>query len=322
VNTTKKSQRAAGFVFFSLLAAVIAGLALYFAYAGTVDTAVPLLIGCVLVAFLLVIASARITVRHRRSRELTERHNVPPKGLLHALDLRQWLMLFVGITVIAISTGALTGVRILAGDTGPVLGATAAPVVPATAPATLDPVPPTTEVAPTPSETPEATPEPDPSDVGEDGATVEPSGDGPGTPAPGSTKYLDSEDVIDGSYSAKAVSLSAARYSRGISFYCDTATNTILQWNVAGSSRFSATAGIDDNTDNTFGIVAEFSFYDQDGRKLRAKPVEVSVGHPAKVTLDLTGVVSLRMTCAGRDGKTDVQKDTYAVLGDPIIVHQ
>lgn len=315
MNTAKKSQRAATFVFFTLLAAVIAGLVLYFAYAGTVNTAVPLLVACVLVAFLLVIASARITIRHRRSRELTERHNVPPSGLLHVLDLRQWLTLFVGITVIAIGTGALTGVRILAADTEPNLAATAVPVAPTTTAATPDPVLPSVEALPTPSETPDVSESVDP------GGTEDPTGDGLGTPAPGSTKYLDSEDVLDGYYEAKAVSLSASRYSRGISFYCDTATNTLLQWNVAGSSRFSATAGIDDNTENTYGIVAEFLFYDQDGRKLLAKPVEVSVGHPSKVTLDLTGVVSLRMTCAGRVGKTNEQEDTYAVLGDPIVVH-
>jgi hypothetical protein len=319
VTAAKKSQRAAVFVFFSLLAAVIAGLVLYFTRAGTVDTAVPLLIGCVLVAFLLVIASARITIRHRRSRELTERHNVPPKGLLHALDLRQWLTLFVGITVIAISTGAATGVRILAGDDEPVVAATAPPVAPATTAVTPDPTLPSPEELPTPSETLEASEPPEPTREPESSADT---GDAADAPAPGSTKYLDSEEVLDGDYSPKAVSLSANRYSRGISFYCYRATSTILQWNVAGSSSFSATAGIDDNTENTYGVVAEFQFYDQDGRKLRAKPVEVSVGHPAKVTLDLTGVVSLRMTCSGRVGKTNEQEDTYAVLGDPIVVHQ
>ena len=311
-----RSQRAALFVFLSLLAALIAGLVLYFSYAGRADTAVLLLIGCVLVAFVLVIAAARTTIRHRRSRQLAETHNVPPSGLLHLLDLRQWLTLLVGITVLAIGTGALTGVRILAGEVAPPAAGAALPAPTTTPP--LVPAEPATDEAPSPSDSDS----PGPSDTLDPADTADPTESASQTPAPGSTKYLDSEEVLDGGYDAKAVSLSATRYPRGISFYCDTATNTHLQWNVAGNSRFNATAGIDDNTRNAYGKVVEFLFYDQDGRRLSAKPVEVSVGHPAKVTLDLTDVVSLRMTCSSRDAKTDDQNNTYAVFGDPIVVHQ
>ena len=76
------------------------------------------------------------------------------------------------------------------------------------------------------------------------------------------------------------------------------------------------------HTTYAYGKVVEFLFYDQDGRRLLAKPVEASVGHPAKVKLDLTNVVSLRMTCSSRDTKTNDQNNTYAVFGDPIVVHQ
>jgi hypothetical protein len=306
------------FVFLSLLAAVITGLVLYAVYAGRPETAVPLLIGCVLAAFVLVIAAARITVRHRKSRQLTETHNVPPNGLLHLLDLRQWLTLLVGITVVAIGTGALTGIRILAGDAQP-------PTVDAALPVTTPPfVPsePPTEEAPSPSDSVEPTDSLEPTDTLGPTDTADPTGSASPTPAPGSTQYLDSEDALDGSYDARAVSLSATRYPRGISFYCSTATDTHLQWNVAGNSRFSAEAGIDDNTDYAYGKVVEFLFYDQDGRRLLGKPVEVSVGHPAKVQLDLTNVVSLRMTCSSRDAKTNDQNTTSAVFGDPIVVHK
>jgi hypothetical protein len=309
------------FVFLSLLAAVITGLVLYAVYAGRSETAVPLLIGCVLAAFVLVIMAARTTIRHRNSRQLAETHNVPPSGLLHLLDLRQWLTLLVGIAVIAIGTGALTGIRILAGDAQPPAPGAALAVAPTTTPP-LVPSEPPTEEAPPPSDSTEPTDSLEPTDTLDPTDTGDPTESASETPAPGSTKYLDSEDVLDGGYNPEAVSLSATRYPRGISFYCSTATDTHLQWNVAGNSRFSGTAGIDDNTQNAFGKVVEFLFYDQDGRRLLAKPIEVSVGHPAKVKLDLTNVVSLRMTCSSRDAKTNDQNNTYAVFGDPIVVHQ
>jgi hypothetical protein len=245
-----KSQRAALFVFLSLLGAVGAGLALYGVYSGRTQTAVPLLIGCVLAAFVLVLAAARIAIRHRRSRRLAEEHHVPPSGLLHLLDLRQWLTLTVGITVIAITTGALTGVRVLASDTGTQALDPAPVVAPTTTPPVLVVEPPTPEDSPSADESSEPAESADPAETtAEDGSTFD-------APAPGATKYLDSEDVIDGSYTPKAVNLSAVRYPRGISFDCDTATDTHLQWNVAGNARFTATAGIDDNTQNTYGVVA------------------------------------------------------------------
>jgi hypothetical protein len=40
------------------------------------------------------------------------------------------------------------------------------------------------------------------------------------------------------------------------------------------------------------------------------------------VALNLSGVVSLRMTCSGRDAKTNDRKDTYAAFGDPIVIHE
>jgi len=56
------------------------------------------------------------------------------------------------------------------------------------------------------------------------------------------------------------------------------------------------------------------------GEKLLAKPAEVSVGHAQKISIDLKNVVSLRLTCAGRDTKTGDRRDTRSALGDPIVV--
>ena len=308
-----KSQRAALFVFLSLLAALTAGLALYFAYGSDYDTAVPLLAGCVLIAFGMLLAAARLVSGFRRSRRLTEAHQVPPSKLLHALDLRQWLTLTVGITAVAIGTGALTGVSVLAADKEPV----ALP-----APTTVVPPPPaTTEPAPV---TVEETSEPEPTEFSAEPTETDtepeplPSNE---VPLPEATKYLDSEEALEGDYDSKAVAFSGERHTRGIQFYCSRAKTSVLQWNVAGMTRFNATAGIDDAMENTFGKAVEFLFYDQDGRKL-GKPVEVSVGHPKAVKLDLTNVVSLRMTCATRDAKTNEERTTYANLGDPVVASE
>ena len=264
---------------------------------------------------MLVLAAGRTVAGHRKSRRLAEQHQVPPSGLLHVLALRQWLTLLVGITVVSIGTGAVTGVRVLASDdAGPVTPTlSAAPILAAPPPSEAE----SPEESLEPTESVEPVETSDPADE-----TTDPTESVSATPAPGSTKYLDSEDALSGYFDAKAVTFSAARYPRGIMFYCESATSSALQWNVAGTTRFQATAGIDDNTPNAYGKIVEFLFYDQDGRKLVAKPIEVSVGHPKKVALDLTGVVSLRMTCAARDGKTNEQRNTYVAFGDPIVVNQ
>ena len=312
MSTANRSQRAASFVFLLLLVAVIAGPVLYFLYSGRNQTAVPLLVGCVLTAFVLVLLAAQITARHRRSRRQAERYGVPETGPLHLLQLRQWLILLVGVSVVAVGTGAFTGLRVLAGNADPVQ---AAPPEPTTAPVPTATTPTETE-SPAPSESAEPTDPSEPTD------TPAPDDSSLDTPAPGSTEYLDSADPTDGGYQAKPVSLSGKRYSRGIQFYCATPANSYLQWNVAGNTSFSATAGIDDATDDAYGKIVEILFYDQDGHRLLSKPAEVSVGHPAKLSLKLTGVVGLRMTCSSRDAKTNEQTDTYAVFGDPIVVHE
>jgi hypothetical protein len=302
------------FVFFSLLAALIAGAVLYFVYGDRNVTAVPLVIACVLVAFVLVLVATRVTIAYNRSRRLAAA-GVPPGKLLHLFDLRQWLLLLVGLGVIAITTGAFTGVRVLAnGETPPEPEPTVALPTPVpTVPVTTAPEP-----APEPAET---TASADPAEsTPESSESADPSAVTDGLPQPGSTTYLDSEEPLEGYYEDKAVAFAATRYPRGITFYCSDATDSAIQWNVAGTDDFHAVAGINDSTGNTFGKVVEFLFYDQDGRKLLPKAVEVSVGHPKEVKFSLDGVTGLRMTCAGRDAKTNQQRSTNASLGDPMAI--
>jgi hypothetical protein len=117
------------------------------------------------------------------------------------------------------------------------------------------------------------------------------------------------------------VALSAVRYPRGIYFLCSPGGSG-LEWNVAGSARFSAVFGIDDTTDDGFGAVVYLGFYDQDGRQLLDRRLESVIGHPKKVSLNLAGVVSLRMTCEAYDAETHQGRSTIAVLGDPLLIQR
>jgi hypothetical protein len=312
-STASSGTRTAGFVLVSLLASLVGGAVLYFLYAGPTRPGVILLAGCALTAFLLAVAAIRISIGYRKSQRLERDHGVPPSRLLRMFELRQWLILTLGIAFVALATGAATSLRVV--GTTPVAAAppvdlpvTDAPTVPTTEP-TTDPTAedPTSDPATEPTDSTEPT---DGTDTADPGVTAD---DDP------TIKYLDTEESLDGSFDPDAVTFSAQRYPRGISFWCSSATNSRLQWNVAGYHHFTAVAGIDDKTEDAFGAISEFIFYDQDGRQLVPKPVDVSVGHPHKVTLDLTGVVNLRMTCSSRTAKTDEPRDTRSSFGDPVV---
>jgi hypothetical protein len=311
-STRDRGTRAAAFVMISLLIAVIAGVVLYFRFAEPNSTGVPLLAGCALVAFAFALLSVRLTISHRKSLKNQRQYGMPPGRVLHAMELRQWLTLTVGIAFLAVATGAATGLRVVTtANAGPVVVqptatlpvATEQPVIEASSEPTGEPVTeeptPTDSIEPSPAET-------------TDGPTDAPVD----TPA---TKYLDGEDTLEGGFDAEPVTFSAKRFPRGLSFTCTSATSSSLQWNVAGYRTFTAVAGVDDRTQAAFGEVVEFLFYDQDGHQLNAKPLEVSMGHSRAVSLKLTNVVSLRMTCSSRDSKTGQQHSTRSSLGDPVI---
>jgi hypothetical protein len=309
--SARHSTRAAGFVLVALVIALVAGLVLYLRYAGSRNSAVALLAGSALVAFVLVIAAIRISITHRRSRRLELENNVRPPRLHRLMELRQWLILTLGIAFFALATGAFTALRVVSDD-----AAVAAPPVPVVTEPTVAPVAALPSEDPTPTETAVPSDLASPSDASTDPDATDPTDIPSDTPA---TKYLDTEDALDGGFDANAVTFSAQRYPRGVSFYCDTDTQSRLQWDVAGYAHFTAVAGIDDETDGAFGAVVDMTFYNQDGHQLLPKPVEVSVGHPKKVSLDLSGVVSLRMTCSGRIAKTNEEHETHASFGDPVV---
>lgn len=308
-----RSTRAAVFVLVWLLIALITAIVLYLLYADGERTSVALLAGCVFVAFVFAVLAIRVAMTYRRSRRLESDHGVPPNPVLRSLALSQWLILLLGIAFIAVATGAGTALQVVGEDrstgrpTPSALPATTEPTTPVTTEPTTPPptIPPTEDSTPTGTPDPaESSPEPESTESLEELSA---------------TTYLDSEEPLAGDFADEAVNFSAKRYPRGIQFWCSSVTSSRLQWNVAGYRNFTAVAGIDDRTKNSFGAVVEFIFYDQDGRQLVPKPVEVSVGRAQPVSIDLSGVVSLRMTCASRDTKTGDQRSTRSALGDPIL---
>ncbi|WP_030442213.1 NPCBM/NEW2 domain-containing protein [Actinoplanes subtropicus] len=303
-----RSTRGAAFVLICLLTALIGAVVLYLLYSGSRDPGVALLAGCALVAFAFSVLAIRVVLSYRRSRRLELEHNVPPSRALRALELRQWLILTLGIAFVAVATGAGTALRVVNE-----VSTTATPrALPAATQPTTEPA--TTEPTTDPTTDPTTA---DPTDTASSDPTADPTDTPADTPA---TKYLDAEQPVEGGYDADSVTFAAARHSRGVLFWCATHDESKLTWNVAGYQTFTAVAGIDDQTENAIGATVEFLFYDQDGRKLLPKPAEVSVGHAEKISIDLKNVVSLRLTCAGRNTKTGDRRDTHAALGDPIVV--
>lgn len=221
------------------------------------------------------------------------------------------LVLTVGLTAIATLAGF--GAAWKLASPAPVVVAAPMPTSQALIPPSPSPTP-TPEDSPSPSDlaSPSETADPTPTD---DTETPDP---GVSEPASETIAYLDSMDPIEGGVYSGAQYLSAKRYPRSVQMNCYRAANYFNEWNVAGRTSFSATLGIADNADNSFGAIAEFLFYDQDGRQL-GKAYAVSVGHPKPVQLNLTSVIRLRITCSGRDSKTNEARAFYAVLGDAYV---
>jgi hypothetical protein len=213
-----------------------------------------------------------------------------------------------GAAVAAIAVAAGAGLHTFTGP-DPAPRVAAVPNAAAPAPATTAVGTTTAPVTPSPESAPASA---DPSASGSVEAST--------SRAPGSITWLDTADPVDGGVSARPVTFNSNRYPRGVTLWCYSVSSSFVQWNVAGSVRFEAVAGVSDDAENTFGRIVEMIFYDQDGKQLVPQPLNVSVGHPQPVSIDLTGVVNLRMTCSGRDAKTQAVRTIAGALGDPHIV--
>ena len=121
--------------------------------------------------------------------------------------------------------------------------------------------------------------------------------------------------VDDAGLSTGQVVITARPYTSSISFACDGgggAGRPDEAYDVAGSSTFTAEVGIADNMQNATDVIATVTFSNESGQLL-GKPVQVSLGHPAKLTLSIGNVTQLGLTCSGRNAQTDQTASAFQV---------
>jgi len=320
-----KTEKGATFVALSLITSLAVGVCSALNWAGS--NALSLLVATAFLTTAMAVLSGWIAVRTWREHQLlTSASNSPipvqyvRRGIWHLLSRRQWNTLTLGLTAIVALTGTFAGVEVLQAQ--PTQAATqqspqprpvptAVAVTPATSPALLGP---TVDPSVDPSLTDSPTVEPS---VG-DSSSVDPTDDATPVPTPGMTGYLDSVQPVNGGYDSGPVMLSGHRYPRGLTMYCYRATDDYIEWNVAGYKTFKSTLGVADDASYAFGNIAEMIFYDQDGRQLGL--YDVSLGHPKQATFSLVGVVHLRVTCSGRDAKTNHERSFRGALADAEIL--
>lgn len=110
----------------------------------------------------------------------------------------------------------------------------------------------------------------------------------------------------------------AKSYPNSLAFYCEgpNGDQPDVAYDVAGSTTFNAEVGIPDNMSDATNVIATVTFTDQAGQRV-GKPVQVSLGHPVPVTLDVSGVDQLGITCVGRDARTNQSESSFQVaMGD------
>jgi hypothetical protein len=121
-------------------------------------------------------------------------------------------------------------------------------------------------------------------------------------PPPSSVQYLDDLTTVSGYVFTGSLTMSGTVYPHGTLWYCATDSRSLV-YAVSGARVFSAAIGIPDN-ESAAGDVIAVSFYDQNKNQL-GKTVSVSLGHPAKVRVDLGSAVQLEISCIGTAGITD-----------------
>lgn len=147
--------------------------------------------------------------------------------------------------------------------------------------------------------------------------------DSPVTPSAaavsGTVRYLsDLNPTVDNGVVSPGQQVIAARsYPKTIEFPCygGSVNGPTEAYDVAGSTTFSATAGIPDNTEDATGDVGTITFSNEAGQQI-GNSIQVSLGHPVKVDLTITGVTQLGMTCSGRNASTSQPASFQVSLGN------
>ncbi len=128
---------------------------------------------------------------------------------------------------------------------------------------------------------------------------------------------VDRADISTGSQT-----MSAKAYPDSSTFYCYGPLDNGQPdeaFDVAGHSAFKAEVGIPDNTSNATSLDETVIFANQAGVQL-IKPIVVSLGHPAAVTLNIAGVTQLEVSCSGIDTQNQQQEDDNVLtLGNAFV---
>lgn len=132
------------------------------------------------------------------------------------------------------------------------------------------------------------------------------SGASGGAAAPGSSYLSDLQPTVNyGDLSAGSQIMSAKSYAHSVTLLCLPASGgqPTAAFDVAGHTNFTAVVGIPDNTTNVTSVDETVTFADQSGTQL-INPVTVSLGHPATVSLNISEVTQLAVTCTGINTQT------------------
>jgi hypothetical protein len=108
--------------------------------------------------------------------------------------------------------------------------------------------------------------------------------------------------------------LSNTPYPKTVSFDCvgGNGDQPDVAYDVAGSSSFVAEVGIPDNMANVTNVDATIIFSNEAGRQI-GRQMQVSLGHPLHVKLDIGNVTQLGITCSGRDARTNQPASNFEV---------
>jgi hypothetical protein len=147
------------------------------------------------------------------------------------------------------------------------------------------------------------------------GTTV-PSGVSGGASAPGSTYLSALQPTVDnGGFGTGSQIMSAKSYADSVTLECipaDGDGQPADAFDVAGHKLFTAVVGIPDNTSNVTSVNETVVFANQSGTALM-RPVTVSLGHPATVRVNISGVTQLAVTCTGLNTQSQ-----QGVNGNPV----
>lgn len=128
--------------------------------------------------------------------------------------------------------------------------------------------------------------------------------------------------VDDADLKTGSQTMSAKAYPDSDTFYCFGPQGNGQPdeaFNVAGHSQFKAEVGIPDNTSNATSLDETVIFANQAGAQL-IKPIVVSLGHPAAVTLNISGVTQIEVSCSGTNTENQQPENSNVVtLGNAFV---